>query len=34
MYKIDYVVFRKYHKPYFDGDDSVGKWRISEFRHG
>ena len=30
MYKVDYVVFRKYNKPYFKGDDSVGKWRISE----
>lgn len=31
MYKIDYVMFRKYHKPHFDGDDSVGKWMISKF---
>lgn len=30
MYKIDYVVFRKYYKPYFEGDDSVGKWQVSE----
>ena len=30
MYKIDYVVFRKYYKPHFEGDDSVGKFRVSE----
>lgn len=30
MYKIDYVVFRKYYDTYFDGDNSVNEWRISE----